>query len=108
VSSAVTATPLRDALAWIIDDAIAWREPQADTCSDCERAGGTCRDHESDAAIADAMHAMAAEVEAAGTDDEAIAGLRAFAPMVLEEIAKATTDEDVIAAITGGTDGGRQ
>lgn len=89
MAATVTGAPARDALAWLIDDAIKWREPQQENCGDCTLAGGACWDHAGDQAIADAVSALLAEVERADTDDEALAAVRAFGPLVLAEIAKA-------------------
>lgn len=83
--------PVRDALAWILDDAIAFRLPDREGCCEGKDA---CRDHASDQAVADSVSALMGALESAGNDEEAIAALRAFCPLVLAEIALAYGDED--------------
>jgi hypothetical protein len=91
--------PLQVALAFVIDDAIRWREQGRHGC--CED-GEPCGDHAADQARADAMGVLLAAVEDAPGDDEALEALRAVPAGVLAEVAGATWDQDLADAITGG------
>lgn len=90
-ASAATSAPVRDALTWVLDDAIRYREPDREGC--CE-GKGACQDHANDQAAADSVSALMEAIESAGDDEEAIAALRAFCPLVLAETAAYDSDED--------------
>jgi hypothetical protein len=76
--------PVRDALAWVLDDAIRYREPAREGC--CE-GGEACQDHASDQAVAGAVSALMAAVESAQDEGQVIASLREHCPLVLAAIA---------------------
>lgn len=100
----MTAAPLRDALVAVLEDAIAWREPDTEGC--CDR-DGMCGDHEADQDRADAMASILAEIREADDDKGALAVLVTAPDELLAEIAGATTDQDVrAAAITSGGEHG--
>jgi hypothetical protein len=89
-------TPLQVALAFVIDDAIRWREPDRHGC--CED-GEPCGDHADGQARADAMGVLLAAVEDAPGDEAALEALRGIPAGVLAEVAGTTWDEDLADAI---------
>jgi hypothetical protein len=109
VSSALTAfpgtdlavvAPLQNALMSVLDDAIGWRAPQVYGCCTEDE---MCGDHQADEDRARAMEALMKAMGEADGDGAVLALLAAATPEVLAEITGATADEDVIAAIEGGT-----
>jgi hypothetical protein len=98
-------TPLAAAVAFVIADAIAYREPDRRGC--CED-GEPCGDHEADQARADAMGVLLTAVEDADGDDAALEALRGVPADVLAEVTGTTWDQELAAAITGGADGGQE
>lgn len=96
----LTATPLQVALSFLIDDAIAWREPDRHGCCDD---GEPCGDHAADQAQADAMGVLLAAVEDAPGDDAALEALRGVPADVLAEVTGATWDQELAAAITAAS-----
>jgi hypothetical protein len=83
MAAAAAEAPVRDALAWLLDDAIAFRLPDREGCCEGKEA---CGDHAADQALADSVSALTEAVESAGDDEKAIAALRALCPLVLAEI----------------------
>ena len=115
-SAVIALFPARDVLGRVIADAIAHREPDR---SGCCAGGRQCALHDGEQSVADALCMVLAEVDEATSDEEAVAAVLGCAGIVFDEIAGAATgrematqvagateDDEIRAAITGGADGG--
>lgn len=91
MTAGTTTAPLRDSLAWLLDDAIRYREPDREGC--CQD-GKPCGDHAGDQVIADAVSALLAAIERADSDDAASVALRKYCPLILAAVIAATRDDE--------------
>jgi hypothetical protein len=103
MTATLTAIPAREELAFLIGEAIGHRVPQVSGC--CWQ-DSMCDSHGRDRLMTAALRLAQMGVERSDSDAEALEVIRSLAPRVIDEITGATTDENMIAAITGGTDGG--
>lgn len=97
--------PSREAIASLAAEAAGHRESQLEGCCWPDE---PCAAHEPAAAMGWALRMTVLAIRACGTSGEALRVIRSLAPRVQAEITGATADEDMIAAIEGGTQGGQR
>ena len=101
-TESVASDSLRDRLAQAISDAAGHRYPDISGCCHPDL---MCRWHEADMAMHWGLRLIGRDVERADSDKDALALIHLAGKPVRDEIAGATKDEGLIAAIRGGEGG---
>lgn len=101
--AATLTAPAQDDLIAVVAEAVEYRKRQLDGCCWVTE---PCSGHRAAADMARALRLAEFAVSACRTGTRALAIIRGLPQSARDEITGATTDQELIAAITGGTDRG--